>query len=129
VLHRARHGRGGTHLRVQPIVQRRGEERFGGVAERVRKVVVDHTARQCCTRAAVGSCSRRGEAIGIIAKALCVYAAELNREICRTAVVLRVKAVGFATGRGPNLNDIHTHAAQAVHHSLDPRKKIEKVPA
>src|SRR5690606_21556444 len=75
-----------------------GESRLGRIAELAREIVADQATRDSRIRVHGGRIVIRCEAIAVVAEFLRVLPLELDREIRRTAVVLRIEAVRLAAG-------------------------------
>src|SRR5579862_6476488 len=65
-----------------------------------------------------GVAVRWTEAIREIPETLCVDTMELDGEIRRSAVVLRIEPIRLATGRRADLNDLDIDTLQAVYDRL-----------
>src|SRR5215469_10107410 len=92
--------RTGGGLGIREVRQCGREPGFSRVAERVPEVIRDRASRDRHPDGRGGV--RRGEAVTVAADALGVDTLELDREVGRAAVVLRIEAVGLAAGGRAN---------------------------
>ena len=92
------------------------------VTERVCEIVRNGTSSN--TDARRSRRILRREAVGVVAEVRGIDAAEFDREVGGAAIVLRIEAVGLATGGGADLDHLHVDAAQAVDDRLAGRAGV-----
>ena len=105
-----------------PVGQCSRQPRFERIAEGMAVVVRNGTSGGDGTHACDGVGGRK--TIRVVAEALRVFAFELDAEICRAAVVLRIKTVRFATRRRPDLDNVDIDPLQRIDDRLARRARV-----